>query len=60
MNKDEFNDLQDIEKIEKSIILSSPIRMTIILLLKDHNSITIKEIQTLLRETRGNLDYHIN
>lgn len=48
-----------IGEIEKSVILSSPIRMTIMLLLEQHHSIIVSELQKLIKETPGNLDYHI-
>ncbi len=51
--------IPDLDTIEKSIILSSHIRMTIMLLLEQHNSLIITELQKLLNETPGNLDYHV-
>lgn len=57
--KDNHSEIPLIEEIEKSVILSSPIRMTIMLLLEQHKNIIVSDLQKLIKETPGNLDYHI-
>ena len=59
MIEDDITDISEIKNIEKSVILSSTVRMTIMLLLRRHKEVKLSDLRKLIKETSGNLDYHI-